>query len=377
MKVQYQNSILKIEEFLGDLKTLVNLESPTRTKVLTDKAVEFFVGRFKELVGGDVEYFQQEDFGNHVKLTVGAGEKQVLLVGHIDTVWPVGESAKRPFTIKEERGYGPGIFDMKCGLLQGLYALSYVNKNHDLSKKLVFIVNTDEEVGSVTSRRIIEAEARKSEAVFVLEPSMGLKGALKTSRKGVGRFTLNVEGIPAHSGIDHEKGSSAIEELAYQIIKLQQLTDYEKGSTVNVGVISGRNAVNVISPSAKAMVDLRVRTMEEAARMEKLIKNLIPNRSDRMLRVEGGMVRPPFERKNSLKLYKQAEEIANELGIEISEASTGGGSDGCFTASLGIPTLDGLGAVGDGAHAYHEYVEINKIQERSALLAHLLIQNCR
>jgi glutamate carboxypeptidase len=366
-------SAINLEQMLSDLERLVNLESPTRTKELTDKAVSFFVERFQQLTGGCVEFFSQEEFGNHAKLTLGEGDEQLLILGHIDTVWPAGEVTSRPFQRDESRVYGPGIFDMKCGLIQGLYAIHHVVQMTELKKKIVFLVNTDEEIGSPTSRSLIEAEAKKSTAVFVLEPAMGRDGALKTSRKGVGRFTIKVEGKSAHSGIDHEKGVSAIKELAHQILKVESLTDYDKGTTVNVGKVTGGGAVNVVPSSAEASVDLRVKTKEEAKRVTKEIMGLKPAISDSSLQVEGGMERPPMERQHSVDLFEQIQEIARELHIPISEKSTGGGSDGNLTANLGVPTLDGLGAVGDGAHALHEYVEIKKIPERCALFANLLL----
>ncbi|WHX50194.1 M20 family metallopeptidase [Paenibacillus woosongensis] len=373
--------------FLKDLEQLVNMDSPTGSKVLVDQAMEVVIQRFQELIGGTVERIPQDKFGDQVKLYLrketgttaetGVGAGQIMLLTHIDTVWPEGEVASRPFRQEGNRLYGPGIFDMKCGLLQGLYAMYAVASQCNPAKNIVLFINTDEEVGSPSSRRWIEEEAAKSDAVFVLEPALGSDGKLKTARKGVGRFTLEIEGVSAHSGINHSEGVSALEELAHQILFLQGLTDYEKGSTVNVGLASGGTAVNVVSDYARAQFELRIESKDEADRLNQLISNMSPVLNNVKLRVQGGMVRPPMERAMSRDLFASAQSVARELGFPLQETATGGASDGNFTAALNVPTLDGLGAVGHGAHALEEYVELDHIALRSALLAHLMMEQMK
>lgn len=365
------------DALLRDLEQLVNMDSPTSSKQLVDQAMQVVVARFQELIGGRVQWIPQEKYGDQVKLQFGEGTGQILLVAHIDTVWPEGETAKRPFRKEGQRLYGPGIFDMKCGLLQGLYAMHAVISQSALAKNIVLFINTDEEVGSPSSRRWIEEEALKSDAVFVLEPALGASGKLKTARKGVGRFALEIEGVSAHSGINHNEGVNALEELAHQILYLQGLTDYSKGSTVNVGIAAGGTAVNVVSGQARAELDLRIESMEEAERLSDLILNASPVLKHTQLNVRGGIVRPPMEQAMSRDLFVSAQAIARELGFSLEETSTGGASDGNFTAALNIPTLDGLGAVGHGAHALDEYVELDSIALRCALLAHLIQQQVK
>lgn len=357
---------------LKDLEALVNLDSPSNNKGLTDKAVHYAAERFRELTGGAVEFIAQRDFGDHAKMQVGSGPGQILVLGHADTVWPEGEAQKRPFYIAGGRAFGPGVFDMKCGLVQGLYAIGSLVKRDVVRKKIVFLVNTDEEVGSPTSREWIEKEARQSDAVFVLEPALGPEGKLKTTRKGVARYKLEIQGIPAHSGIDHSKGRSAIEELAHQVIYLHGLTDYTLGSTVNVGVISGGTGPNVVSGKAYAEVDLRFQSLREAERLTGLVRHLKPHLEGTTIQASGAIKRPPMEAETSKILLARAQDIAQKLGFSLAGAGTGGASDGCFTAALGIPTLDGLGAVGEGAHSLQEFVSISHILQRSNLLACLI-----
>jgi glutamate carboxypeptidase len=296
------------------------------------------------------------------------------MLAHFDTVWRKGELEKMPFRIEDGKAYGPGIFDMKGGLVQGIYALHALKSlKKEIGCKVVFLFTSDEEIGSPTSRELIEEEAKKSKCVLVLEPAMSPNGALKTSRKGVGLFHLKVTGRPSHSGIDHEKGRSAIEELARQIIYLHSLTNYGTGTTVNVGVIKGGTTSNVVAAEAEAEIDLRVRTQAEAERVIPLILGIQPQTDGTTLNITGGINRPPLERTEQVaKMYEIAKNLAKEkLGFELPEAATGGASDGNFTAPL-APTIDGLGAVGDGAHAVHEHVLISEMPVRSTLVALLL-----
>lgn len=369
-----QHAAQQLPELLNDLERLVNMDTPSRNKALVDKAMEVVIERFRQLIGGSVEKNPQPEVGDQVKLHLGRGEGQILIITHLDTVFPEGEAERRPFRQEGSRLYGPGVFDMKCGLLQGLYAMHGVVSHFEPKKNIVLLINTDEEIASRTSRQWIEEEAAKSDAVFVLEPALGADGKLKTARKGVGRFQISVEGVAAHSGIDHRSGVSALEELAHQIIYLQGLTDYEKGSTVNVGTASGGVAFNIVSPHARAEVEIRVELMEEAERLSRLIMGLSPKLEKTKISVTGGMVRPPMESTHNRQLFQDAVRIAGKLGFDLQEYSTGGASDGNFTAALGIPTLDGLGAVGSGAHTEDEYVELDHIVPRTALLAELLMK---
>ena len=265
---------------------------------------------------------------------------------------------------------------MKSGIVQALWAAKSLKKLHiPLNKKIVFILNSDEEIGSPTSRPIIEAEAKKSKIILVGEPSISKTGALKTSRKGVGMFNLKVKGVASHSGNHHDYGISAIEELAHQILTLQGFTNYDTGTTVNVGVAQGGTQSNVVAAEAEAAIDLRIVTQAEAQRLEQLILNLKPKLQGTNVTITGGINRPPMERTLvTEKLYLKARDIAKSLGFDLSEGAVGGGSDGNFTAALGIPTLDGLGCVGDGPHAEHKHILINHLPQRSALLAHLMIE---
>jgi len=372
MSELHKHATQHLPDLLNDLERLVNMDTPSRHKSLVDEAMNVVIDRYRQLIGGVVEKLPQPSLGDQVKLHLGRGEGQILIITHLDTVFPEGEAARRPFRREGNRLYGPGVFDMKCGLLQGLYAMHAVVSHHQPKKNIVLLINTDEEIASRTSRRWIEEEAAKSDAVFVLEPALGADGKLKTARKGVGRFQISIDGVAAHSGIDHRSGVSALEELAHQIIYLQGLTDYAKGSTVNVGTASGGVAFNIVSPHAQAEAEIRVELMEEAERLSQLIMGLSPKLEKTKIAVTGGMVRPPMEATNNRELFQDAVRIAARLGFELQECSTGGASDGNFTAALGIPTLDGLGAVGSGAHTEDEYAELDQIVPRTTLLAELL-----
>ncbi|MBA4494322.1 M20 family metallopeptidase [Paenactinomyces guangxiensis] len=370
--LQYLQS--KQEEMLAVLKRFVELESPSREKALTDRLGVEIAKRFTELTGGSTTVIKNDLYGNHIRGEWGSGEEQILLLAHFDTVWQHGDLEKMPFRITEGKAYGPGIFDMKGGLVQGLYALHALHMlRKQLCCKVVYLFTSDEEIGSPTSRPLIEEEAKKSKYVLVLEPSMSPNGALKTSRKGVGMFHLKVKGQPAHSGIDHDKGRSAIEELARQISYLHSLTDYSTGTTVNVGVIRGGTTSNVVAAEAEAEIDLRITTQAEAERLMPVILGLQPQTEGTGLTVTGELNRPPLERTEQVAaMYQLAKKLAKEeLNFDLPEAATGGASDGNFTAPL-APTIDGLGAVGDGAHAVHEHLVVSEMPVRSALVALLL-----
>ncbi|GGE45092.1 peptidase M20 [Pullulanibacillus camelliae] len=362
------------DQLLQTLKALVELESPSREKRLTDKTGKFIADTFRELTGGSTSVIPNQTYGNHIKGEWGSGEEQILVLAHFDTVWPKGELERMPFRIEAGKAYGPGIFDMKGGLVQGIYALHALTQlQRSVKSRVVFLFNSDEELGSPTSRQLIEDEAKKSKFVLVLEPAMSEKGALKTARKGVGMFNLEVTGKPTHSGIDPEKGKSAIQEMAEQISYLHGLTNYDKGTTINVGRVKGGTTRNVVAAHADAEIDLRVTTLQEYRRVSPLIESIKPHMKGTSLSITGGMNRPPLERTDQVvHMFKKAQTIAKEkLNYQLIEKATGGGSDGNFTAPF-TPTLDGLGAVGDGAHAKHEHLIISEMPIRSALVALLI-----
>jgi glutamate carboxypeptidase len=359
---------------IDTLRTVVVQESPTLNKPLTDQAGSLIAQIFEDLTGGTTQVITNERYGNHIRGEWGEGRDQILLLAHFDTVWRKSDLEKIPFRMEGDKLYGPGVYDMKGGLVQGIYAihaLTVLKKR--LGTKIVFLFTSDEEIGSPTSRALIEDEARKSKYVMVLEPSAGPNDALKTARKGVGLFHLEVSGRPSHAGADHQKGRSAIEELARQTVYLHGLTNYETGTTVNVGVISGGTTSNVVAASASADIDLRVTSQAEANRIVPLILGIVPQTEGVTLKMTGGMNRPPMERTGKVAMiYEIAQAIAREkLNFDLAEAATGGASDGNFTAPL-APTIDGLGTVGDGAHATHEHLLVSQMPIRSALVAHLI-----
>jgi glutamate carboxypeptidase len=358
------------------LEESVNMDSPSRDKRLGDRMAEWFALQFERLTGGKAELIPNALYGDQVRCTLGRGKRQVLLIGHYDTVWPEGEAARRPFFIRDGRAYGPGVYDMKAGVLQAIFALHALVKleRFPADRQVVLLLNSDEEIGSPTSRRLVEEEAVRSAVSFVLEPPTEPNGALKTWRKGSAHFTLRVHGVSAHAGVDHQKGVSAIEEISRQIQYLHSLTDYAKGTTVNVGLVKGGIGSNVVADYAEAEVDVRVQTMEEALRLERMILGLTPSLTGTTLQVTGGIRRPPMERTEQIaSLFELARTIGTtELGLALEESGTGGVSDGNFAAACGVPTLDGLGAKGGFAHSTEEFVELNEIPIRAALLARLI-----
>jgi glutamate carboxypeptidase len=304
-----------------------------------------------------------------------ATDRQVLILCHFDTVWPVGQLRRMPVRREDGRLFGPGTFDMKAGIAIGMLALrALAETRRDVPYRVVMLLTADEEVGSATSRALIEDEARRSEAVLVMEPALP-GGALKTARKGCGEFELRVRGVSAHAGIEPGKGASAIHELARQIVALEALQDLPRGVSVNVGVVTGGTRTNVVADDASARIDVRVPAMSDASRIEDALRTLKPRTPGTSLEVTGGVDRPPLERTAAVaRLYEKARSVAAELGRDLGEGSTGGGSDGNFTAALGVPTLDGLGPIGDGAHALHEHVIMDELPWRAALVAGLVIR---
>lgn len=360
------------EGMIETLAGLVALDSPSHEREAVNRVADYMSEALAS-IGARVQRLPQAAFGDHVHATWGEGDRQVLLLGHMDTVWPADESQKRPFRVEAGRATGPGAFDMKGGLVVGLYALRAL---HALglrpAHRLVLVLNSDEECGSPTSRAIIEEEGRRSIASLVLEPSR--EGAVVTWRKGVGRFELEIQGRASHSGAAHERGVSALTELAHQILRLESMTDYGRGTTVNVGVGQGGSKVNVRPAAARAEIDLRVMSAEEGERMAGTILGLEPVLAGTTLIVSGGMNRPPWETSpGGERLFQQARRAGARLGMDLWPAGTGGGSDGNFTAAVGTPTLDGLGPVGEDAHALTEWVDVASLPRRAALLAELLV----
>ena len=362
------------DAMLDSLREIVEFESPSDDKAAVDKLVAHLQNRCREL-GGDVESIPQTGYGD---LTVArwagtADQAPLLVMTHIDTVWPLGTLARKPFEVGESEAYGPGIYDMKASVAMMLQALSFLAEDSIEHRPITWLINTEEEVGSPVSRQHIEQLASQSEYVLVLEPPVAPNGALKTARKGVGMFTMQITGLAAHAGADPEKGISAIQELANQIHYLHGLTDFSLGTTVNVGVVSGGTARNVVAAEATALIDLRVTTMVEADRAVKSILSAQPRLSGAKVTVEGGLNRPPMERTDRIAAaFQQVRTVGQRLGLRLSEASTGGGSDGNFTAAIGATTIDGLGCTGDGAHAEHEHISLDGFVERTALLTELL-----
>ena len=370
------NSLEKLRAHLPNmldaLEDWVNHDSPTFDKPSVDalgrKIVDVFAG-----LGASVETHPQSEYGDHLRIAWGKGNRQILLLGHFDTVWPIGEAARRPFTVRDGRASGPGTNDMKSGIVIGLYALRMlVEMGQAPTHRLVYLLTSDEENGSLSSRELIGTEARRSEYTLVLEPSR--HGSLITWRKGIGRFNIEVTGVAAHSGVDPEKGVSAIEEMAHQILKLQAMSDLESGNTVNVGTVQGGSRVNVVAASAQAECDLRVMGIGEGERMERAILGLSPVLEGTSVKVSGGINRPPFEESEAvLALFERARAIGARLGLELEKTGPGGGTDGNFTAALGVPPLDGLGAVGQGSHALSEQILVDSLPERAALLSELIL----
>lgn len=358
------------------LEELVAFESPSRDKPALDRLGAHIAGSLRQ-VGGSVEILPNDRGGNHVLARFPGSEERrpALILGHFDTVWPHGTLARMPFRIEDGRAYGPGSYDMKAGL--AIFWRVMTDALYDPARRaprpIWALFTSDEEIGSPTSRGLIEDLARQCAYALVLEPPLA-DGSLKTARKGVGRFRLDVEGRAAHAGVAPQQGRSAIVELSHQVLRIQGLQDIEAGTTLNVGVIRGGTTTNVVPAEASAEIDVRATTLAEADRIERALRSLEPLTPGTRLAISGGFNRPPMERSPAIAaLFEQARGIARTVGLELTEGSTGGGSDGNFTAAVGVPTLDGLGARGGGAHADDEHILIDSLPERAALLAALLI----
>ena len=367
------------DEIVSTIRDLVEIESPSDNKTAVDEVAEAIAYKFSQL-GGEVRFHRASDFGSHLQVNFGGkSAKPVLLLGHYDTVYPLGTLANMPCRAVHNRLTGPGVLDMKSGIALMLHALAGLQEwrgkgqNSELPRPVTVLLVSDEEVGSNSSRAITESLAKKAAAVLVLEPSYGRHGAVKTARKGVGEYLIKVIGKASHAGLDFQKGVNAILELAGQIEKISTFTDLKKGLTVNVGIVSGGSRTNVVPAEATAQVDVRIARMKDAAGIDKKMHSLRPFNRKCKIEITGGINRPPMERTAGVAaLYAQAAALARDLGWKLGEAAVGGGSDGNFTAALGIPTLDGLGGVGDGAHAAHEHILISELPRRAALLAGLI-----
>jgi len=369
----------RLPEMLSTLQRLVLAESPSLEKEPADRCCDILAVEWHKR-GASVERIVQKVRGDQLRVTWWPQKSrpagQFLVLGHYDTVYSCGALAKMPFRVSAGKAYGPGIFDMKAGLTQALFALDALQQiKVPLRRRLVFLWTSDEEIGSDASRKLIEAEARRSDAVCVLEPSLGPKGLIKTARKGVGEAELIVSGRASHAGLAPQEGINAIHELSRQLLRVQEWNDLRRGVTVNADVIEGGTRVNVIAERARAVLDLRALRVSDMRRIERRLHALRPILPGAKLEVRGGFNRAPLERKSSAALYTKAKALAAQMGLSLGECTAGGGSDGNLTAAVGVPTLDGLGAVGHGAHSKGEHILINTMPARAALLAALLLNS--
>jgi glutamate carboxypeptidase len=363
------------EAMVQTIRSFVEIESPSDDKQASDRMGAFLAGTF-EAIGGQAQLHAAEHFGNNLQIDFLSSDtsKPVLLLGHFDTVYPMGTLAKMPCRVESGRLHGPGVLDMKSGVALMLYAVEALKAWHGtLPRPVTVFLVSDEEVGSSSSRKITEELARKSAAVLVLEPAAGLRGAVKTARKGVGDYTLTVHGVAAHAGLDPGKGHSAIVELARQITAVSKFNNLKQGVSVNPGVIRGGTRTNVIAAEATVEIDVRIKSAKQAAGLDRKMQALKPFDKRCKLAIEGGINRMPMERTAGVAaLYKKAQLIAELIDWKLDEAAVGGGSDGNFTAGIGIPTLDGMGGVGEGAHAVHEHIIVSELPRRALLLAGMI-----
>jgi len=360
---------------VNTIRELVEIESPSDNKQAVDRIAAFLATRF-EALGGRTRLHRSNDFGDSLQIDFAgnASSQPVLLLGHYDTVYPVGTLANMPCQIDNGRLHGPGVLDMKSGIALILHAIAALQAWHGtLPRPVTVFLVSDEEVGSHSSRKITEALARNSAGVLVLEPAAGLRGAVKTARKGVGEYQLRIEGIAAHAGLDPGKGHSAILELARQITVIAKMNNLRQGVSVNPGVIQGGTRTNVIAAKAIVGIDVRIKSAKQASGIDRKLCSLKTFDKLCKLAITGGINRLPMERTAGVAaLYKKAQHIARHIGWKLDEAAVGGGSDGNFTAGMGVPTLDGMGGVGDGAHAVHEFIVISELPRRALLLAGMI-----
>jgi glutamate carboxypeptidase len=362
-------------EMLEMIADLVGVESPTEDRMAVNRCVRL-LEKWIRVSGGKSKRSRQRTAGDLLLGRFGpvrSTTKPLMLLGHLDTVWPLGTLRKMPFRLRAGRAWGPGVLDMKTGVVMGLMALRILAEAGHLSRPVIFLLNSDEETGSDHSRALTESLARECASVFVLEPAQGIPGAYKTARKGVANYRLQVHGVAAHSGVDFSRGHSAVAELGRQIERASAFTNLARGITVNAGVIGGGTRSNVVAAEAWAEFDVRIAKAADAPRMDRRFRSLRAVDRQCTLEVAGGLNRPPMERTpGTVALFRRAATMAKGLGFDLQEAATGGGSDGNFTSALGIPTLDGMGAVGEGAHADHESVLLDALVPRTALLAAMI-----
>lgn len=361
-----------LSAIMEEIKQYVEMETPSHNKAAVDRLGNLIHSRFAEL-GCGIRMISQTEYGDQIRVEYGDGDEQILILGHLDTVKEIGTLQSEPWRVEEGKAYGPGVYDMKSGIVFSYFALQAIHRlSLPLHKKLVFFWNTDEEVGSPSSKKWIQEEAKRSSVVLVVEPSSG-GGALKTSRKGGGEFLLQVKGRAAHAGNDHGKGVNAIEELARHIVDIQSWTDYEKGTTLSVGLVKGGSASNVVPEFAEAVIDARASQVKEAERITRQMQSLRPIHPQAEIQVSGGFDKLPMERTEATeKLFRHAEQLAAAEGFALQAMAVGGTSDGNIAATAGAAVLDGLGPVGDGAHASHEHIVVERVSERIALLVRLL-----
>jgi glutamate carboxypeptidase len=369
-----------LDRMVDTVRNLVEIESPSDNKPAVDRIATFLASKF-EALGGRTRLHPSNDFGNSLQIDfrepshLGAADRRpVLLLGHYDTVYPLGTLAGMPCKIENGRLRGPGVLDMKSGIALMLHAIEALQAWHGaLPRPVTVFLVSDEEVGSHSSRKITEALAKDSAGVLVLEPAAGPRGAVKTARKGVGEYMLRVKGVAAHAGLDPGKGHSAILELARQIAVVAKLNNSRQGVSVNPGVIQGGTRTNVVAAEASAGIDVRIKSAKQASGLDRKLRSLKPFDKHCQLEMTGGINRLPMERTAGVAaLYKKARAIASQVRWKLEEAAVGGGSDGNFTAGMGIPTLDGMGGVGEGAHAVHEFIVISELPRRALLLAGMI-----
>lgn len=361
----------KKPEMIALLKKLVEIESPSHDKAAVDKVGAALADECRQR-GAQVEIVTNAVTGNHLVARWGSGTGGILLMHHMDTVFPLGTLERMPFYEKDERIFGPGVLDMKGGIVISLTAVAALQAAGELTRPVTILITSDEEIGSGTSQALIEDLARDAALVLVMESGL-VDGALKTWRKGVGEFLVKVRGRAAHAGGAHQEGRNAIEELAHQVLAIQKMTDYEKGTTLNVGVIKGGTVSNVVPEEAMAEVDFRILIPAEADRIGQAMQALKPVGLDTSLEISGGLNRPPMPNDALMKAtFAKASKIADGIGMQIVAGGSGGGSDGNFVAPLGIPVLDGLGTYGEGLHSEREYIFTRSLPERAALAAALI-----
>jgi glutamate carboxypeptidase len=365
----------KQSQMVETVREFAEIESPSDHKPAADRMGMLLAEKFRT-VGGQVRVHRAERFGDHLQVNfAGRGsQKPVMLLGHFDTVYPLGTLDTMLCGVAGDRLHGPGVLDMKSGIALMFHAIEALLSWHgEIPRSITVFLVSDEEVGSHSSRKITEALARESSAVLVLEPAAGVHGAVKTARKGVGEYVLKVKGVAAHAGLDPGKGHSAILELARQITAVSKFNNLQQGLSLNAGLIQGGTRTNVIPAAASAAIDVRIKSAKQAAGIDRKLRSLQPFDKHCKLEIEGGINRLPMERSAGVAaLYEKAQEIAKHLDWKLEEAAVGGGSDGNFTAGIGIPTLDGMGGVGDGAHAVHEHILISELPRRALLLAGMI-----